>query len=81
VDAANDQHREQAGDSFLVAFQREHFLTPHVWGEGVMADSKLLRAATLNRIGDLVDDTEGVNLREPASGGAASESVGLAPAS
>ena len=29
-----------------------------------MADSKVLRAATLDRIGDLVDDTEGVHLRD-----------------
>ena len=29
-----------------------------------MADSKFLRAATLDRIGDLVDDTEGVHLRD-----------------
>jgi hypothetical protein len=89
-----------------------------------MADSKLLRAATLDGIGDLVDDTAGVQLRDlppfttllvwtmnslyrvfvtqwpevyvqggaffpdptlarvdGASGGAASESAGLAPAS
>ena len=29
-----------------------------------MADSTLLRAATLDRIGDLVDDTAGVHLRD-----------------
>jgi hypothetical protein len=29
-----------------------------------MADSKVLRAATLDRIGDLVDDTTGVDLRD-----------------
>ena len=29
-----------------------------------MADSKLLRAATLDGIGDLVDDTPGVHLRD-----------------
>jgi hypothetical protein len=29
-----------------------------------MSDSRLLRAATLNRIGDLVDDTAGVHLRK-----------------
>ena len=29
-----------------------------------MADNKLLRAATLDRIGDLVDDTAGVQLRD-----------------
>ena len=28
-----------------------------------MANTKLLRAATLDRIGDLVDDTAGVHLR------------------
>ena len=49
----------QAGDSFLVAFQ-----TTGTCGEGLMADSKLLRAATLDRIGDLVDDTAGVHLRD-----------------
>ena len=29
-----------------------------------MADSKLIRGATLDRIGDLVDDTPGVHLRD-----------------
>ncbi len=45
---------------------RSRIISPaqYVWVEGPMADSKFLRAATLDRIGDLVDDTEGVHLRD-----------------